>query len=226
MLLPRVAIGNASLFSSLFIYLYLSSLWPQLMTAPDANVIVTMIQWLLYNLGANTAIVITISYWSFIFFMEHSKFLMTNMSKMKHMLNTVYVVLDIFISATPIRIFHMLFPIMLGSIYAIFNATYFLNDGTILDGRHYAYNVLNWNVPAEAIKSILFLFGSFFFFFSFFFFLFFFITIFHICKSLLFLFDFFFCILLFLFFFSSFLFYFLLFFFSFSFSLYHHFSIL
>lgn len=30
------------------------------------------IQWLLYNLGANTAIVITISYWSFIFFMEHS----------------------------------------------------------------------------------------------------------------------------------------------------------
>lgn len=113
------------------------------------------IQWLLYNLGANTAIVITISYWSFIFFMEHSKFLMTNMSKMKHMLNTVYVVLDIFISATPIRIFHMLFPIMLGSIYAIFNATYFLNDGTILDGRHYAYNVLNWNVPAEAIVTCI-----------------------------------------------------------------------
>lgn len=52
MLLPRVAIGNASLFSSLFIYLYLSSLWPQLMTAPDANVIVTMVilsSWLYRN---------------------------------------------------------------------------------------------------------------------------------------------------------------------------------
>ncbi|CAI9737372.1 Hypothetical predicted protein [Octopus vulgaris] len=111
--------------------------------------------WLLYNLAANTAIVITISYWSYIFFMEHSKFLMTNMSKMKHMLNTVYVILDLMIASRPIRIFHMLFPVMLGSIYAIFNATYFLNDGTILDGRHYAYNVLNWNVPAEAIVTCI-----------------------------------------------------------------------
>lgn len=80
---------------------------------------------------------------------------MTNMSKMKHMLNTVYVILDLMIASRPIRIFHMLFPVMLGSIYAIFNATYFLNDGTILDGRHYAYNVLNWNVPAEAIVTCI-----------------------------------------------------------------------
>ncbi|GAB1602094.1 protein rolling stone-like [Argonauta hians] len=111
--------------------------------------------WLLYNLAANTAIVITISYWSYIFFMEHSRFLMTTMSKMKHMMNTVYVIVDLMLACRPIRIFHMLFPVMLGSIYAIFNATYFLNDGTILDGRHYAYNVLNWNVPAEAIVTCI-----------------------------------------------------------------------
>lgn len=78
---------------------------------------------------------------------------MTDMSQLKHTLNTVYVLLDILIGATPFRVFHMLFTICLGSIYSLFNAVYFLNDGTILEGRHYAYNVLDWGNPTEAIVT-------------------------------------------------------------------------
>ncbi|XP_060075002.1 protein rolling stone-like isoform X2 [Ylistrum balloti] len=110
-------------------------------------------QWGLQNLSYNSAVVVTISYWGFLTFLDTSKILTSDMSRLKHTLNTTYVVLDLLISASPIRLLHMLFAIMLGSIYSLFNAIYFLNDGTILQGRHYAYNVLNWENPAEAIVT-------------------------------------------------------------------------
>ncbi|OWF39521.1 protein rolling stone-like [Mizuhopecten yessoensis] len=111
------------------------------------------LQWGLQNLSYNSAVVVTISYWGFLTFLDTSKILTSDMSRLKHTLNTTYVVLDLLISAAPVRLLHMLFAIMLGSIYSLFNAIYFLNDGTILQGRHYAYNVLNWENPAEAIVT-------------------------------------------------------------------------
>ena len=77
------------------------------------------------------------------------------MSRLKHTLNSIFVITDLMISATPIRILHMFITVMLGSIYSLFNALYFLNNGTILQGRHYAYNVLNWDQPQEAIITCI-----------------------------------------------------------------------
>ncbi|KAK3102125.1 hypothetical protein FSP39_009019 [Pinctada imbricata] len=111
--------------------------------------------WMLQNLSYCSAIVVSISYWSFIAFLEDENVLQSDMSRLKHTLNSLYVILEILISATPFRILHLFFTVMLGSIYSLFNAIYFLNDGTILEGRHYAYNVLNWLNPAEAIITCL-----------------------------------------------------------------------
>ncbi|KAK7483684.1 hypothetical protein BaRGS_00025117 [Batillaria attramentaria] len=83
--------------------------------------------------------------------------LKTTMSQVKHTANTVYVVVDMLVIGAPFRVFHMFFPITLGSCYAIFNAIYFLNDGpTRMFGdeegaRHLAYNFLSWHKPVEAI---------------------------------------------------------------------------
>lgn len=109
--------------------------------------------WLLKNLSYNSAIVVTASFWSYVAVLDESEILKTSMSQMKHTLNTVYVVVDVLISGTPFRILHLLYTIVLGSVYSLFNAIYFLNDGTILEGRHYAYNVLNWSKPSEAIVT-------------------------------------------------------------------------
>ena len=75
------------------------------------------------------------------------------MSHLKHTLNSVYVVVDILFSGTPFRILHLFYTVGLGSVYALFNALYFLNDGTILEGRHYAYNLVDWSKPTEAIVT-------------------------------------------------------------------------
>ncbi len=77
------------------------------------------------------------------------------MSRLKHTLNTVYVVFDLLISAYPIRIFHVVYTTILATIYIVFNATYFLSDGRGPDGQHYAYYVLNWKSPAEATVTIM-----------------------------------------------------------------------
>ena len=74
----------------------------------------------------------------------------SRMSQIKHTMNTVYVICDVIISGTPFRILHLFFTVGLGSVYSLFNAIYFLTDGTTLLGRHYAYNLLDWSKPTEA----------------------------------------------------------------------------
>lgn len=75
------------------------------------------------------------------------------MSQMKHTLNTVYVITDVLISGTPFRVLHLLFTIGLGSVYSLFNAFYFLNDWTIMEGQHFAYTLLDWRKPSESIVT-------------------------------------------------------------------------
>ncbi|KAL4226646.1 hypothetical protein ACF0H5_014627 [Mactra antiquata] len=111
------------------------------------------VQWFLQNLSYNSAIVVTVSFWSYIGILDGSEILQTPMSQMKHTLNTVYVIMDVLISGTPFRVLHLLFTVGLGSIYSLFNAIYFLNDGTIMEGRHYAYNLLDWSKPEEAVVT-------------------------------------------------------------------------
>ncbi|XP_052679430.1 protein rolling stone-like isoform X2 [Crassostrea angulata] len=113
------------------------------------------ILWVLKNMSYNSAFIVTMSYWAFIIFLDHSKIFQTELSRLKHTLNSVYVISDVMISATPFRLLHMFYTVVLGSIYSLFNAIYFLNDGTILEGRHYAYNVLNWVKPTEAIVTCI-----------------------------------------------------------------------
>lgn len=114
---------------------------------------VLMVQWMLQNISYNSAIVVTISFWSYIGVLDRAKVLRTPMSYVKHSLNTAYVLLDVIISGSPYRILHLLYTVGIGSVYSLFNAIYFLNDGTIFQGRHYAYSILDWGKPPEAIVT-------------------------------------------------------------------------
>ncbi len=51
---------------------------------------------------------VTISWFSF------SGFLNTNMAIMKHTLNSIYVIIDLLITATPVRFLHVIYPALLG----------------------------------------------------------------------------------------------------------------
>jgi len=74
-------------------------------------------------------------------------FLLTPLAQLKHSLNTVYIIIDLFANAIPIRVYHLLYPLLVGAVYSIFNAAYFLNDNRGPDGRPFAYAVMDWRYP-------------------------------------------------------------------------------
>jgi len=81
--------------------------------------------------------------------------MMTPMSQLKHSLNTIYVVVDMFANAIPVRIYHMIYPLLTGLVYTVFNVLYFVNDGRGPNGRPYAYDLMDWRYPLGSTVTVL-----------------------------------------------------------------------
>ena len=77
----------------------------------------------------------------------------SNMCIVKHTLNTVYVLVDLFLCATPIRILHLIYPVVFGFVYSVFNSIYFLSDNTGHNDKAYTYKVMHWT--EEPVKAVL-----------------------------------------------------------------------
>ncbi|BFZ08346.1 hypothetical protein BsWGS_11384 [Bradybaena similaris] len=118
--------------------------------------VVLKLQWILFNISCNSALVVTTGYWAFIAFVSNTPLLTSDMSRLKHTVNSIYVIADVLIVATPVRMYHMFFTAFLGSLYIVFNALYYINNGSLLfrggvglGGRTYYF--MNWSQPVEAI---------------------------------------------------------------------------
>ncbi|KAK3709889.1 hypothetical protein RRG08_050364, partial [Elysia crispata] len=116
------------------------------------------VQWLLYNISSCSAIVVTTGYWGYVAFVSDSLLITSHMSRLKHTANTIYVIADLFISATPVRLQHMFLTIFMASLYIVFNALYYLSLGSVvIDNRGHTmgsrqgYYFMNWVDPVEAI---------------------------------------------------------------------------
>ncbi|XP_048252708.1 uncharacterized protein LOC125380963 [Haliotis rufescens] len=60
-----------------------------------------------------------------------------------HALNTVFIIVDVVISARPVRMCHVVYPFIIGFIYVMFSVFFWASDHT-----HVIYRVvLNWNKP-------------------------------------------------------------------------------
>ena len=68
-----------------------------------------------------------------------------------HGINSVYALIDIFISATPVRLFHVYQPFIYGVVYVIFNFLYYYCGGTDSAGNPYIYRALDWRHPYSAL---------------------------------------------------------------------------
>ncbi len=82
-------------------------------------------------------------------------FFLSVLCKVKHSMNTAYVLTDLMLSSYPIRIWHLLCTAIFASIYVTFNIIYFLAGGDGADGKHYVYDVLDWHIPAQACVAII-----------------------------------------------------------------------
>jgi len=79
----------------------------------------------------------------------------TPMSQLKHSLNTIYVLVDLFANAMPVRLYHVVYPLAVGLVYCIFNVLYFVNNGRGPGGRPYAYDLMDWRNPLGSVVTVL-----------------------------------------------------------------------
>jgi len=84
-----------------------------------------------------------------------SSFMTTQLSQLKHCLNTIYIVVDMFANAMPVRLYHMIYPLFAGLVYTIFNVLYFVNDGRGPNGHRYAYDLMDWRNPLGSTITVL-----------------------------------------------------------------------
>ncbi|XP_020907199.1 protein rolling stone [Exaiptasia diaphana] len=111
--------------------------------------------WVLYSIGANIGIAITILYWSLLAANYTGAELGLDIST--HALNSVFMVLDILLSSMPVRIFHMVYPMAFSIVYMIFTIIFWAAEGTNpVNHKRYIYSVLDYsNNPGLAVGLCL-----------------------------------------------------------------------
>ena len=73
-----------------------------------------------------------------------------------HGINTVIMIIENFLSAIPLRIMHVIYPMIYGMIYAIFSLIYFAFDPE----THIPYpGILDWRKPEITIPVIIIVLG-------------------------------------------------------------------
>lgn len=67
-----------------------------------------------------------------------------------HLLNSIYVILDAFVTATPVRLVHVIYNAIVGTTYLVFTVVYWAAGGVNMYGKPYIYSVLDWSKPDKA----------------------------------------------------------------------------
>lgn len=75
------------------------------------------LQWFLFNIVSVIAVIVTGSYWLFVF---DSTRRAVNLSDLNaHILNTVFILIEHSLSCMPVRLLHVVYPILFESVYVI-----------------------------------------------------------------------------------------------------------
>ena len=80
--------------------------------------------WVVFNIAANSGIVITLLYWTLIFSGKTS-----GLDVSTHLINSVFIVADVLLSATPVRILHLLYAWIFGLSYLLLTVIFWAEKG-------------------------------------------------------------------------------------------------
>jgi hypothetical protein len=72
-----------------------------------------------------------------------------------HVMNTVLVVIDLLVTAHPVRLLHCVHPIGLTACYTLFSFVYYCAGGTNKRGDYRIYPFLNWQKPEVFNNTII-----------------------------------------------------------------------
>ncbi|XP_008550289.1 protein rolling stone-like isoform X1 [Microplitis demolitor] len=103
------------------------------------------IYWFLFTVSSALAIGVTVAYWVAIH--DPKIHYVDSVNLMQHALNSVLVVIDLFICAIPIRLRCFWWTVVVIIIYLLFSIIYYAAGGVDRKGYHYIYKILDWKKP-------------------------------------------------------------------------------
>ncbi|KAK9890314.1 hypothetical protein WA026_010416 [Henosepilachna vigintioctopunctata] len=108
------------------------------------------IYWLIHVIATPLAFIITIIYWTMIYDAKTAGLEVLNI--IVHGTNSIIMFFDFWMVSNPVRLAHILYPVIFSSCYVAFSVIYYLAGGTSREGTTYIYPILDWS---KATKSLL-----------------------------------------------------------------------
>ena len=101
--------------------------------APDASRATSMrwfhkALWVIYNIASVAAILVTISFWSIIYRTLNNQ--ISVITVIIHAVNSIVIVSDTMLRSIPVRLFHVVYPMLYSITYALFTVVYWACGGT------------------------------------------------------------------------------------------------
>lgn len=103
------------------------------------------VYWFLYVVTTNTALVVTITYWSSIY--DPTIHYLDPLNVMLHICNTILMLLDYCVTSIPFRLRYFWWSLTIVFVYTVFSIIYYLAGGLDKNGYHYIYKILDWKKP-------------------------------------------------------------------------------
>ena len=90
-----------------------------------------MIHWVFFILGTEVAVLVMLLYWILLYTGSSVDGINAN----THLVNGLVAIIDLLITGVPIRILHVIYPLIFGTAYSIFVGIYFVASGESVYGR-------------------------------------------------------------------------------------------
>eukprot|EP00057_Strongylocentrotus_purpuratus_P000938 XP_001187320.2 PREDICTED: protein rolling stone [Strongylocentrotus purpuratus] len=116
--------------------------------------------WILFNINIAIAPLVSIVYWALLHDYSNDDGsrdpLGDGVNVNVHGMNSVLIVIDLFVSAHPIRITHIVYVIMYSLVYTVFSLIFWAAGGVDPYGNRYIYPILNWeDIPGLTCAYLL-----------------------------------------------------------------------
>jgi len=114
--------------------------------------LLTKMSWVSYNLATPMSIGISIMFWTALY--DYSSNLHAE-EFLFHAVNSIAVVLDLFIGARPFFLLHFYQPAVVMFGYGLFTLIYWAAGGLGIEGEDYIYWVINWDKPGYTVLILI-----------------------------------------------------------------------
>lgn len=106
------------------------------------------IHWALFTISTEFAVSISILFW--IYFSEFNLY-----SLHVHMINGIVAILDLWITGIPIRLLHVAYVLLFGTIYILFTGLYYIFNGKNICGNRFIYPMLDYGSNLGAVSLLI-----------------------------------------------------------------------